>query len=174
MKGVRLLIADLFCLPFKDDSVDIVFTSHSLEPNGGKEQEALQELYRVSREYLVLLEPAYELTGNETAKERMRQNGYVTNLYQVAVQLGYNILDYRLFGIDHNPLNPTGLMIIKKGKVRKNVAQKLCCPLTRSGIKRFGNVYYSKDSFLAYPIMGGLPCLLPQNAIVATKFLTDI
>jgi len=32
-----LVVADLFHIPFADNSVDVVYTSHSLEPNGGRE-----------------------------------------------------------------------------------------------------------------------------------------
>jgi len=33
------------------------------------------------------------------------------------------------------------------------------------------NAFFSKESLLAYPVIEEIPCLLPQNAIVATKFL---
>lgn len=50
-------VANLFNLPFADGAVDIIWTSHALEPNGGQEKEALSELTRVARKKLVLFEP---------------------------------------------------------------------------------------------------------------------
>jgi ubiquinone/menaquinone biosynthesis C-methylase UbiE len=40
---------NIFSLPFLHNSIDIVYTSHSIEPNGGKENLLLKELYRVAR-----------------------------------------------------------------------------------------------------------------------------
>ena len=77
----------MFNLPLLDNSIDIVYTSHSMEPNGGHEEELLAELYRVTNNYLILLEPAYEFASEE-ARARMRKHGYVTNLYETAKRLG--------------------------------------------------------------------------------------
>src|SRR5688500_6437781 len=77
INNVTLFTANLFEIPLQDDSIDVVYTSHSIEPNGGKEKEALKELYRVTRKYLVLLEPSFEFASDE-ARARMKQHGYVT------------------------------------------------------------------------------------------------
>lgn len=166
---VELFTGDLFSSPLVDNAIDIVYTSHSIEPNGGREYEALRELYRIAGKYLVLLEPGYEFSTEE-AKERMIRLGYVTNLYQAACELGYKIIEHRLFGIHSNDLNPTGLIIIEK-KNDKTVRNALACPITKSKLLRKDDAFFSEESLLAYPIIGGIPCLLPQNAIVATKFM---
>lgn len=115
---VQLFTADMFHIPMKNNSVDLVYTAYSVEPNGGKEKEILEELYRVSGEYLILIEPAYELAG-EAARKRMLEHGYVTRLYDTALELGYQVLSYELLHADINQLNPTGVMIIKKVWYRK-------------------------------------------------------
>ena len=46
-------MGDMFNLPITDDSIDLVYTVHALEPNGGKEKEALKELYRITKKYLM-------------------------------------------------------------------------------------------------------------------------
>lgn len=171
LNKVNLFTGDLFSIPLKDKSIDIVYTSHSIEPNGGREKEALQELYRITNKYLILLEPSYELADDESRK-RMLEHGYITNLYQSAKELGYNIVEYRLFGISSNPLNPTGIMIIQKDYEHDECIEiPLCCPITKTSISEIKNSYYSSESFLVYPIIDEIPCLLPQNAILATKFL---
>ncbi|NSJ91742.1 methyltransferase domain-containing protein [Coprococcus sp. MSK.21.13] len=167
--GAELFMGDLFSVPLKDNSIDIVYTSHSVEPNGGKEKEALMELYRITNKYLILLEPSYEFANGE-GKKRMLNHGYVTNLYSTAKELGYDIIDHRLFPISANPLNPTGLIIIRKNSKSK-VIEPLCCPITKTSLIKKNNAYFSKDSLIAYPIIDEIPCLLPQNAIIATKFL---
>ncbi len=118
-----------------------------------------------------MLEPAYEL-ATEEAQKRIKEHGYVSDLYGAAKRLGYEVLTYRLFPPFSNPLNPTGLMIIKKGEITKpNQKPAFSCPVTKSLLQDIENVYFSKDSMLAYPVIQGIPCLLPQNAIIATHFL---
>ena len=39
--SARLFVGDLFEIPLADESIDVVYTSHSLEPNGGRELAAL-------------------------------------------------------------------------------------------------------------------------------------
>ncbi|MDT3427989.1 uncharacterized protein YbaR (Trm112 family) [Paenibacillus forsythiae] len=174
VEGIELFVADLFCSPFLDNSIDVVYTVHSIEPNGGREQEALSELYRIARNYLVLVEPAFEFADGQ-AQQRMRSHGYITNLYSTVKDLGYHILEHRPFDISLNPLNPTGLIIIQKDGGAENdptgSQSPLCCPLTKARIQRLKSAYYSPESMLAYPILDGIPCLLPQNAIVATHFM---
>lgn len=167
--NVDLFTGDLFNMPLKDNSIDIVYTSHSIEPNGGREEEALIELYRVTNKYLILLEPAYEF-ANDEAKSRMEEHGYITTLFQTAKDLGYDIVEHRLFEVSANPLNPTGLIIIKKDGTG-NVNDPICCPVTKTDFVVKDNAYYSPESLLVYPVIDGVPCLLAQNAVVATKFL---
>ncbi|MBE6085507.1 MAG: hypothetical protein E7203_08680 [Selenomonas ruminantium] len=168
-----LAMADMFSLPLANSSVDIVYTNHAMEPNGGHEADLLKELYRVAREYLILLEPAYEFASAE-AKARMERNGYIKNLYQTAKSLKYDVLTWELYGESANPLNPTGLMIIRKHPLEESSEKEIkginyVCPLTHSNMEIMGNVYYSKESMLAYPIINGVPCLLSEYAVVATK-----
>ena len=165
--GATLFVGDLFSIPLKDSSIDIVYTSHSIEPNGGREAEALAELYRITGRYLVLLEPCYEL-ANKEARARMKKHGYITRLFDAAKQ--YEVIEHRLFDLSANPLNPTGLTIIRKGE-SFDPRDPLCCPVTKAPIAKMGDAYYSTESMLAYPVIGGIPCLLPENAVIATKFL---
>lgn len=167
-----LFVGNLKEIPVKDNSVDVVFTSHAIEPNGGSEKEILQELYRVTARYLILFEPAYELANDEQRK-RMKKHGYVTKIYETAMQLGYNVEMFELLEHCSNPLNPTGVMVINKkrseDKGRGN-ATILCDPISKQDII-FGNAeIYCNESMLAYPIIKGIPMLIKDNAILATKY----
>lgn len=162
-----MCVGDMFQLPLADNSVDIVYTCQAIEPNNGHEEEILRELYRVTNEYLILLEPAYDL-ADEKARRRMEYHGYVQNLYGAAKELGFNIETWELYGMNGNPLNPVGMMIIRKN-AGLDVVDKLCCPITKTPLKKIGNAYFSKDSLLAYPIVNDVACLTASHAIVATK-----
>lgn len=171
IKNANLFIGDLFNSPLLDNSVDVVYTSHSIEPNGGREKEALTELYRVTKNYLILLEPAYELASEE-GKKRMEKNGYVKNLYENAKELGYKVIEYRLFDYFSNPLNPTGLIVIEKSPNFSNVVENpLGCPNSKTPLSKIRQSFFSKESLLAYPIVDEVPCLLKENAIIATHYL---
>jgi len=166
IKQTTLFTADLFNIPLKENSVDIVYTSHSIEPNGGREKEALEELYRITNKYLILLEPAYEL-ASEASKKRMDKHGYVKDLYNTAVGLGYNVKKYELFNYSANNLNPTGLMVIEKNNSTAGFPN-LVCPITHSELIQKDCTLFSKDNLLAYPVINNIPCLLENNAIIAT------
>jgi len=171
-EDVSLFTANLFEIPLEDSSVDVVYTSHSIEPNGGREEDALRELFRITGKYLVLLEPSYEL-ADEESRRRMEEYGYITKLHSTAQKLGFKIVEHRLFDHSAKPLNPTGLIIIEKSSSSTNQPD-LRCPITRTDlIKHSDGLMYSKDSFLAYPVVEGIPCLLKENSILATHLLTD-
>ncbi|XWW47704.1 methyltransferase domain-containing protein [Fibrella sp. USSR17] len=170
IQNATLFTGDLFQMPLADNSVDIVYTSHSVEPNGGRETEALTELYRVANKYVVLLEPSYELAGEE-ARNRMLHHGYVTNLLASAQALGYKIVEHRLFEVSINPLNTTALLVIEKnGSTAKAAEPFLACPHTKARLKAFDDSLFAEESLLAYPTIQSIPCLLPQNALLATHF----
>lgn len=172
ISNTTLFTANLFQIPLLDNSVDIVYTSHSIEPNGGKEEKALKELYRISSKYLILLEPAYELADRES-RLRMKEHGYITDLYLTAKKLGYDIIEHRLFDYSANPLNPTGIIIIEKQSDTSN-SSKLRCPVSLTELEKYSDsLLYSKESYLAYPVIDGMPCLLKENCILATHLLTN-
>jgi ubiquinone/menaquinone biosynthesis C-methylase UbiE/uncharacterized protein YbaR (Trm112 family) len=169
---IKLFTANLFEIPLLNSSVDIVYTCHSIEPNGGKEEEALKELYRITKKYLILLEPSYEFASPE-ARERMQKHGYVKNLSFVAKKLGYKIIEHRLFEYSSNQLNPTGLLIIEKDEDTSNNPD-LVCPITRSKLKEYGNTFLrTQNGLITYPVIDNIPCLLKENAILTTHLLTD-
>ena len=169
---VKLFTANLFEIPLKDDSVDIVYTSHSIEPNGGNEKTALKELFRVARKYVILLEPSYEF-ATEEGKSRMEKNGYVKYLAKHATELGYKVIENKLFDLSINHLNPTGITIIEKLSMGDETTE-LVCPATRTKLNIYNhNLLYSDESFLAYPVIENIPCLLTENAILSFHLKTD-
>lgn len=164
-----LCSGDLFNIPFLDNSIDVVYTSHSIEPNGGNEEQILRELYRVAKKYLILLEPGYELSSEE-AKQRMDYHGYCKNLKGISHSLGYEVLKHELFPYNSNPLNPTVLTIISKQSDTEVTSDVFACPKFKTPLKKIGNTLYSPEALVAYPILGGIPCLRIENGIFASKY----
>ncbi len=167
--AVKLLTANLFKIPLLDNSVDLIFTTGALEPNGGKEVEALMELYRVSKKYLVLIEPDFDNATDEI-KKRMKQHGYVSGLHEKAQKLGYNVVEYRPW---YSGATCYSIIIIKKEVTFSN-APEVVCPVTHAELSRYSDsLLYSKESMLAYPVIDDIPCLLENNAILAVHLNTD-
>ncbi|AUZ85998.1 hypothetical protein CDW43_05430 [Methylophaga nitratireducenticrescens] len=169
--SAELFVADLFQIPMEDSSVDVVYTSHSLEPNGGNEEAALKELLRVSRRAVILVEPLYEL-ADSTAQARMREHGYVRGLKETAERLGAKVTDYRLLDYSGNPLNPSGLIKLEKQHVESPDEEvfKWRCPLTHSKLISSEHGYYSPDVGVVYPVLAGIPLLMQKHAIIASSF----
>ena len=173
INDASLFIGDLFNIPLLDNSIDFIYTSHSLEPNGGKEKEALQELYRVTNNYLFLFEPSNEFGDKET-NDHIVKNGYVKNLYQVAKDLGYKIVEHKLlYKKNHLSANNTALLVIEKEKGLVVNNNTFSCPITNTPLELIRGNYFSKESLLLYPVVDEIPCLLQSNAIVATHYLDD-
>lgn len=163
-----LFVGDLFHIPMADDSIDLVFTYHCLEPNGGREEEALAELYRVCARYLVLFEPSYELATAE-GRERMERLGYVKDLGGAAARLGLRASVPRLAENIDRPQNPTQIIVIEKQAGAVGVP-RFVCPITHSPLQLHGGHYRDENGLFVYPVIDGVPCLTPKHRIVATRF----
>ena len=165
-----LFVADLFSIPLKSNAMDVVYTSHSMEPNGGREVEALAEILRISSQWVVLVEPAYEL-ANVAARAHMDAHGYVRGLTNAAKQFGAEVVEHRLLEVNGNPLNPSGLWVLRKNNAAKtvpSVTSKWQCPLTQTNLTARGDVYISEETGIIYPVVRGIPMLRPEHAIVAS------
>ena len=62
-KKFKLFCNSNFNLPFKDNSIDLIITVHSLEPNNNNKKIIINELLRVCRYGLILMEPHYEIAS---------------------------------------------------------------------------------------------------------------
>ncbi len=168
--NATICTGNLLDIPFVDNAIDVVYTSHSIEPNGGKEEEILKELYRVTKKYLILLEPGYEL-ANDDVKSRMDSHGYCKNLKNTAEALGFNVIKYQLFPFSANPLNPTSLIIIEKKEQTEPFCNELfACPKFKTPLVKIGGMYYSENAMSIYPVILDIPCLRIENRILASKY----
>jgi ubiquinone/menaquinone biosynthesis C-methylase UbiE/uncharacterized protein YbaR (Trm112 family) len=171
--GVRpaLFAGSLTEIPVEDDAVEVVYTSHSIEPNRGREKQILAELYRVTRRFLVLLEPSNEL-GCEATRRRMEEHKYCLDLGRHAGELGFHVVEYRLFDHCSNPANQTALMVIDKHAAAEPYRGTfLACPRCHAALVLHHHHYFCRECLVVYPVLGGLPCLLASQGIVATRYL---
>lgn len=171
---VDFSVGDISSCPLPDNSIDLVYTIHALEPNGGNELNLIKELIRVTKKYLVLFEPSYELGSNDS-KKHIEEHNYVKNLFGVAESLGHEVIENKII-FDSNPKskNNTGVLIIKKiqnGEDDNQNNEKLsewACPISKQSLEIKPNFLFSIQSMMAYPVIDEIPILLKNKAILAT------
>lgn len=175
LKNINICTGNLFNIPFMDNSIDLVYTFHSIEPNGGFEKEIIKELFRVSKNYLVLFEPDYDETTEDNRK-RMESLGYIKGLKKVIQELNYDMVFNGKFKNSLNEKNPTAVFIIKKNEMQDDLSSHkkdfFACPIDKSKLIKDEkeNLYFSTESLVVYPIIKGIPCLRKENAILASKY----
>ncbi|AKN33922.1 methyltransferase type 11 [Clostridium carboxidivorans P7] len=169
IKNISLGMADMFKLPFADNAFDIVFTSHCIEPNTDRAEEAVNELYRVANKWLILIEPAYDL-GNEETKKHMIEHAYCTNLIDVIYKSKLNVVEHKLFGIGtYN--NQAAITIIKKNNENVSSNANWSCPICKKELIKSDGNYFCEDCSTIFPIIKNIPCLTTDSAILGSKYL---
>jgi hypothetical protein len=122
---------------------------------------------RVARRYVVLLEPSYDNNSAE-GRARMERLGYVRGLAQAAIAEGGTIIAHQMLTHVTNPLNPTELLVVRPPERSVQPASGWACPSTGLELQRRSDCFWSPGSMLAYPILGGIPVLREEAAILAT------
>ena len=168
--SVRLCSDSLLAMPFADASIDVVFTSHAVEPNGGREDAILLELSRVARKYVVLWEPSHA-HATDAGKRRMEDHGYCRNLPEAAERLGLRVLEHRALRESANPLNPTAVTVIQcEPPTRPAPSNPMACPQHRTPLRAVDGMLFSAEALAVYPVLNGIPCLRRENAVVASRY----
>jgi SAM-dependent methyltransferase len=109
-----ILNADGQFLPFKNESFDIIISVHVLEQMESSAIEALKEMGRVAKHYIVLMEPS-DYFANWSQKLHQVGNGYIRNLdKKILVLTNYRMIDHHLLNLIGNPLNPTAVIVLKR------------------------------------------------------------
>jgi ubiquinone/menaquinone biosynthesis C-methylase UbiE len=131
-------------LPFANDSFDLIYTCHCLEQVPVLFKKSINEMLRVAKNYVVLIEPSYELSNKLTANY-IYYKGYI----QINEKLLGNI-KHKYFKRIKLPfrqyLNGAELVIYKKKKKIKKTKVKFICPITKKNIYKNKNTIGNKNS----------------------------
>lgn len=164
---LTVFCADIQRIPLPENSVDIVVSSHALEPNHGREHELLSEVLRVAKDYAILFEPCYEQACHE-ARIRMEHHGYVRNLAAIAESLGAEVIEQSLLPVVSNPLNPTAALVVRKQAVERMSEPQFVDPLNHHAMIKMDSFYYTPKSGVSFPVINGIPILRTNSAILTT------
>jgi len=167
-RDCHFFAGELEHIALPDNSFDVVFTSHAVEPNHGREKEILEELYRVTAGHLILLEPAFEL-ANQAARERMEYHGYCRGLKEIALANGWNVSRCELFDSRPDAANPTMILVISKGK-KAGQPLHFVSPVAGRPLSLHQGHYFNAEEGLVFPVLAGLPCLTRSSALLASHY----
>lgn len=167
---------ELFCarldeIPLEANSIDMVFTSHALEPNFGLEVRLIAELYRVARHWLVLREPSFEL-GDEQTRTHIRRHRYIENVTGAVRDLGLDVIEHRLWGYDFNPTNRTAVTVVRKRPLAESMdwhGVRFANPRTHAALRNRGGYLYDEAAGIAFPSIEDVKCLLSEHGIVCAN-----
>ena len=176
--SLSVFVAEIGSIPLPDNSIDVVVTSHALEPNHGRERDLISELSRVARKYVILFEPSYEKNSDE-GKARMENLGYVRGIPHIIKSLGLKLVSEDLLDSPLNALNPTCCYVIRIEDVAhrlledKNVGSDFICLKSGEVLERRADHLWSQEGGYAYPLIDGIPVLRKQHSILKTRGYSD-
>ncbi len=165
--SLNVFCSDMSHIPLPSNSIDVVISSHALEPNHGRERELIKEIMRVAKEYVILFEPCFE-QASDASKKRMIKHGYVRNLPSIAEELGAKVIEQTLVSVVSNPLNPTAALVLKKEKSALEKMPEYVDPIGLNSMTLRNNYYYSSCAGVSFPIIENIPILRANNAILTT------
>lgn len=161
----KLFVAKLDQIPLPNNSIDIVFTNHAIEPNRGNEIKILKELLRVARFGLVLNEPYYP-SSNIFQKKRMDKMNYAKICVSTIKKLGFR---YKILELENHIScdNKTKLIIFFKNKSNP-VKFNLVDPKFKSVLSYKKTYLYSNETKYIFPIIDKIPILIDEKKILYT------
>jgi len=167
-RDLSLFVADMARLPIADNSVDVVFTSHALEPNHGRERDLLAELLRVARRQILLFEPSWE-NADKLARARMERHGYVRDLPQHIDSAGGRLVSAEPLPNPLNIMNPTVCYVVEPihQQCQSSFADQMFqCPRSGHALQKHQSYWWSLLGGWAYPEIDGIICLRDKHGIL--------
>ena len=170
-------VGDMKAIPLPSNSIDVITSSHALEPSGLELTALLKELFRVVKDKLVLFEPYYEICSEE-GKKRMDHHGYIKNIGGVVDSLGGVVVDKIIIKNSMNKLNPTACFVIEPPKsgsdtniYSRDTSLSYTVPGTDLPLSLMDSFYFSENTGLSFPIIKGIPVLKEKSAILSTSLV---
>ncbi len=164
--SINAFVSRLDQIPYGNNSIDILITSHVIEPNLGMEKKIISEMLRVARHGVILHEPDFENASIEQ-KKRMDNFGYARDIRKYIKELGY---DFDVVNIDqhYNPKNKASFTVIKKPDNNLDNRIEYVDPISKSRLIKKNGFLLSELRGVMFPVYDGIPILVESNAILAS------
>ena len=165
-KKINFFVGAISQIPMQDKSIDIITSSHAIEPNGGDEDSIAKELIRVARKKIILFEPCYE-KASSNIKKRMRKLGYIKDLTKYFKKYGAFFKGIVPIKESIDSMNPTYCYYFDLPKKYKKISKFFYTdPGTNYRLINKKNFYKSSKSPLSYPIINKIPILRVDKGII--------
>jgi ubiquinone/menaquinone biosynthesis C-methylase UbiE len=164
-----LFVGDLTEIPLVDNSIDLIITSGSIEPNHGSEISILQELYRVARKRILMIEPAGEL-GSEDTRRRIDEHSFCRNLKQKALDLGYHVVEHSMVPVDWDRTEYELLIIDKPEPIAPIPEHLFACPSCKQTLRKIREHFFCERDGKIFPVIDGIPCLRSTHGILGSIY----
>lgn len=112
LQKAQLLNMSATEMELPDSSFDLVFTMHVLEQMTYTVGEALDEIFRVAADRIVLIEPTYEF-GNSVQKLKLTLNDQLRTLLPEIRKRNVSLVKSYPLNTLANPTNPSGAHVIQ-------------------------------------------------------------
>jgi ubiquinone/menaquinone biosynthesis C-methylase UbiE len=150
-------------LPFKNNSIDLIYTSYCLEQTPNSLIEILREFERVSKKYVILLEPSFKF-GTKLSRRYIKIKGYPRNYDEVINKTNFEIILNEPLPIK-SYINGGELIILRKKNDGKKNNSKIVCPNCKNPLSKKNNFLICRNEKIAYPILDKIPLLKKSNGI---------
>ena len=146
-------------LPFLDNSFEVIYTSHCLEQVPNLFDKIVSECIRVSKKYVIFIEPSYEY-GSTVTKDHIFRKGYPKIKNKLFKEDKYRIILREPMPV-RSLVNGTEIIILKKNddQIFHNNNNLLCCPKSKNLLQKNGDKLICKKQQIFYPIKFGIPLL---------------
>ena len=117
---------------------------HALEPNNQYKNQILNELLRVSKFGVILMEPHYEISDIKQ-KKRMIKFNYIRGIEKILKlrKIKYQIIK-KQFHL--NNLNKSSIFVLKNNSTKKKQNDNFVDPITKNNLIKKNNFLYSKKN----------------------------
>jgi SAM-dependent methyltransferase len=160
---IDFAVGDMLNIPLANNSVDCILTTHSIEPNGGKETIILNELIRVAGKFLFLVEPNF-IDANELQRSRMLNLNYATEL-EVAIKSSNQVtlLAKKIIDNSVNELNRSAMFVLKKNSFNTDKFHSSWVdPIMLEPFEKKGTLM-STSRGISVPFYQDIPLLRPSD-----------
>lgn len=154
-------------LPFESNKFDLVYTNYCLEQVPDLFDKIVNELIRVSRKYIILIEPSFEFS------EKYSKNKILIKNYPIITNNSFENKNCKL--IFREPMsfsryiNRSEIVILEKkfnnNQNHTNLESGLVCPISKQKLFEKDGFYLTEDKRIKYPIKDGIPLLANFDAI---------
>lgn len=167
IQNLSLMCSDMATIPLPDNSIDVLYTCFSIEPNRGREEQILKELYRVSNKYLIILETSNEF-GGKKVEEHIDRHCYVKDISKKCKSMGFDLVKEYMSPYYFNENNRPNIMIFKK-----NTSPRESCsyvsPHNHSKLINSGGNLFDPTDKQVFPVVKGITIF--TESILCSKYL---